>query len=94
MSEPDLDPEVIPIDGGTITVYPADLVPVTREQDGTVTYGDPLHVRALIEVRLYSEPDGFFAFDLTPAQARALAATVERHCPDADPADSAKTGAA
>jgi hypothetical protein len=83
-----MDPETIPVSGGRIEVFPADTVPVHRGPDGTVTYGEPLHTRALVQVSLYSDPDGgFFAFDLTPAQARALAVSVERHCPDADPAD-------
>jgi hypothetical protein len=78
----EMDPEVIPISGGSITVYPLDTVPVHREPDGTVTYGDPRHVCATIQVFLHSDPDGIFAFDLTPAQARALAVSVGRHCPD------------
>ena len=87
-----MDPEVVYISGGSIEVHPADLVPVHREPDGTVTYGEPLHAEANVRVSLYSE-DGFFAFSLTPAQARALTASVDRHCPDADPADTVTAGA-
>ena len=88
-----MDPEVVYLTGGSIEVHPAKRTPVHREPDGTVTYGDPLHVHANVRVFLHSE-DGFFAFSLTPAQARALAASVYRHCPDADPADVATAGAA
>jgi hypothetical protein len=94
VSDRDLDPEVVRITGGSIHVYPIDTTPVHREADGTVIYGDPRHVCATIQVHLFSDPDGIFAFDLTPAQARALAASVERHCPDADPSDVATAGAA
>jgi hypothetical protein len=86
------NPEVVCITGGSIEVHRADLVPVHREPDGTVTYGEPLHVEANVRIFLHSE-DGFFAFSLTPAQARALTASVDRHCPDADPADTEAAGA-
>ena len=88
-----MDPEVVCISGGSIEVHPADLVPVHCEPGGTTTYGDPQHVMANVRVFLHSE-DGFFAFSLTPAQSRALAASVDRHCPDADPADVTVAGAA
>ena len=93
MSKPNTDPEAVYITGGSIEIHPSDYVHVHREPDGTVTTGDPLHVQANVRVSLHSE-DGFFAFSLTPAQARALAASVDRHCPDAKPGDTAVTGAA
>ena len=88
-----MDPEVVYITGGSIEVHPANLVHVRREPDGTMTMDDPRHVQANVRVFLHSE-EGFFAFSLSPAQARALAASVDRHCPDADPADVTMTGAA
>ena len=93
MSEWNMDPEVVCIAGGSIEVHPAEFTRVHRGPDGDVTYGDPLHVHANVRVFLHSE-DGFFAFGITPAQARALAASVNRHCPDADPADTETAGAA
>ena len=88
-----MDPEVIYIAGGSIEVHPAERRSVHRGPDGTTAYGDPQHVQANVRVFLHSE-DGFFAFSLTPAQARELAASVDRHCPDADPADVTTAGAA
>ena len=93
VSKWNMDPEVVYITGGSIEVHPSDRMPVRRGPDGTMTYGDPLHVEANVRVFLHSE-EGFFAFSLTPAQARALAASVDRHCPDADPADAEAAGAA
>ena len=93
MSRWNMDPEVVYIAGGSIEVHPADQVPVHRAPDGGMTCGDPLHVHASVRVFLHSG-DGFLAFGLTPAQARALAASVGRICPDADPADTASAGAA
>ena len=93
VSKWNMDPEVVYISGGSIEVHPAERVPVHRGPDGTTAYGDPQHVMVNVRVFLHSE-DGFFAFSLTPAQARALAASVDRHCPDADPADVAAAGAA
>jgi hypothetical protein len=87
-----MDPEVVYITGGSIEVHPMDRIPVRRGPDGTTQYGDPLHVQANVRVFLHGE-DGFFAFSLTPAQAAALAASVDRHCPDADPLDIVTTGA-
>ena len=81
MSEWNMDPEVVCIAGGSIEVHPAEFTRVHRGPDGTV------------RVFLHSE-NGFFAFGLTPAQARALAASVDRHCPDADPADTVAAGTA
>jgi hypothetical protein len=88
-----MDPEVVHITGGSIEVHPAVMVRVHREDDGAVTYGTPRHVQANARVFLHGE-DGFFAFSLTPAQAAALAASVGRHCPDADPSDVEAAGAA
>lgn len=87
-----MDPEVVCIAGGSIEVHPSDYVHVHRRPDGGVTMDDLVHLQANVRVFLHSE-DGFFAFNLTPAQARALAASVDRHCPDADPADVTVTGA-
>lgn len=93
VSKWNMDPEVVYIADGRIEVHPAEYVRVHRGPDGSTAYGDPLHVQANVRIFLHSE-DGFFAFSLTPAQARALAASVDRHCPDADPADVAAAGAA
>lgn len=84
MSKWNLDPEVVCMAGGYIEIHPADFTRMRRNPDGTVTVSDPLLFQANVRVYLQSE-DGFFAFSLTPAEARALAASVERHCPDADP---------
>jgi hypothetical protein len=83
MSELSKDPEVIPIGFGSIEVRPMERRRVSRQPDGTMTQGDPYYVEAHVRITLPSE-DGFFAFGLTPAQARALTASVDRHCPDAD----------
>jgi len=93
VSKWNLDPEVVYITGGSIEIHPSDFVHVHRDPDGTTVMGDTLHVQANVRVFLHSE-EGFFAFSLSPAQARALAASVDRHCPDADPADMTTTGAA
>lgn len=93
MSKWNLDPEAVYFSGGSIEVHRVDRTPVHCEDDGTVTFGDPLHVQANVRVFLRGE-DGFFAFSLTPAEARALAASVDRHCPDADPEDAVAAGAA
>lgn len=75
-------PETIPISGGHIEVHPADFTRIDRQPDGTVTMCGPFHVEVNVRVFLRGE-NGFFAFNLSPAQARALVASVERHCPDA-----------
>ena len=92
MSKWNLDPEVVYISGGSIEVYPADFQRMKRAADGSVTVSDPVHSQAGVRVFLHGE-DGFFAFSLSPAEVCALAASVDRHCPDADPADVAVTGA-
>jgi hypothetical protein len=92
VSKWNLDPEVVYIQGGSIEVHRMDRTPVHRDDDGTTVFGDPLHVQANVRVFLHGE-EGFFAFSLSPAEASALAASVERHCPDADPADAVITGA-
>ena len=48
-----------------------------------VFFGNRAARLANVRVFLHGE-DGFFAFNLSPAQARALAASVDRHCPDAE----------
>ena len=78
-----LDPETIPISGGHIEVHPAEFTRIYRQPDGTTARSDPFHIEANVRVFLRSE-DGFFAFNLSPAQALALAASVDRHCPAAD----------
>lgn len=88
-----MDPEVVCIAGGSIEVHPAEMVRVSREADGSVTRSDPKHAAANVRVFLHGE-DGFFAFSISPAQARALAASVDRHCPDADPLETVTAGAA
>jgi len=93
VSKWNLDPEVVYISGGSIEVHPAEFQRMKRNADGSVTVSDPVHSQAGVRVFLHSE-EGFFAFSMTPAEARALAASVDRHCPDADPADVAVTGAA
>ena len=93
VSKWNMDPEVVYIAGGSVEVHSSDCVRVHREPDGTVTMDDPRHLQANVRVFLHSE-EGFFAFNLSPAQARALAASVDRHCPDADPADVTTAGAA
>jgi hypothetical protein len=83
VSERNLDPETIPLGGGDyIEVHPAEYLTASRQPDGAVTYGVSLHTKANVRVFLPGE-DGFFAFPLSPEQARALAASVDRHCPDA-----------
>lgn len=82
-SELSKDPEVIPIGFGSIEVRPMERRTMRRQPDGTVTQSDPYYIEAHVRVTL-SGQDGFFAFGLTPAQARALTAAVDRHCPDAD----------
>lgn len=77
-----MQPETIRISGGVIKVLPADYVTVTREPDGTTSYGPVQHRSASIRVHLDSE-DGFFAFDLSVDEAALLAAAVPRACPDA-----------
>src|SRR5215469_8803376 len=54
MSKWNLDPEVVYITGGSIEIHRLDRTPVHREPDGTVTYGDPLHVQANVRVYLHS----------------------------------------
>lgn len=93
VSKWNMGPEVVYITDGSIEIHPSNYLHVHCEPDGAVTMGDPLHLQANVRVFLHSE-DGFFAFSLTPAQARALAASVDRHCPDADPADVTAAGAA
>lgn len=83
MSKWDMDPEVVYIAGGSIEVHPSDFIHVSQQPDGTVSRSDPFHVEANVRVFLHGE-DGFFAFSISPVQARALAASVDRHCPDAD----------
>lgn len=82
MSNWNLDPEVVYITGGSIEVHPCDYVHVTRDRDFAEAMADPSHIEANVRVFLHSE-EGFFAFNLSPGQARALAASVDRHCPDA-----------
>lgn len=85
MSKWNLDPEVVYISGGSIEIHPAGRTTVTRQPDGSIAHSDPLHDAANVRVFLHSE-DGFFAFTLSPAQCRELAASVDRHCPDAQAA--------
>lgn len=82
MAELSNDPEVIPIGFGAIEVRPMKRCTVSRGADGKVVQGDPYHVEAHVTVKLAGFDD-FFAFGITPAQARALLASVESHCPDA-----------
>ena len=85
MSKWNLDPEVVYITDGSIEVHPSDFIHISRQPDGTTARSDPFHVEANVHVFLHGE-DGFFAFSLSPAQARSLAASVDRHCPDAEEA--------
>jgi hypothetical protein len=87
VSRRNLDPEVVCITGGSIEVHRMDRILVHLSPGAGLSYGDPLHVQANVRVFLHGE-DGFFAFSLSPAQAQALAASVTRHCPDADPEDA------
>lgn len=73
---------------GHIQVCPAALTTVTRQPDGSTVQGEPLYEQANVRVHLAGE-DGFYAFPLTPAAARALAAAVGRVCPDADEGEPA-----
>lgn len=77
-----MDTEVVYITGGSIEVHPSDFIHVSQQPDGTTARSDPFHVEANVRVFLRGE-EGFFAFNLSPAQARSLAASVDRHCPDA-----------
>ena len=79
-----MDTEVICITGGSIEVHPAERVTLSRQPDGSTVQSEPYHVEANVRVFLHSE-EGFFAFNISPEQARALAASVDRHCPDAAP---------
>ena len=92
MSRWNLDPEVVYITGGSIEVHCMHRTPVRLDENGFVQMGDPLHVVANVRVFLHGE-EGFFAFSLSPAEARALAASVDRHCPDADSGEAVVTGA-
>jgi len=78
-----MQPERIRISDAVIEVHPSDYVTVTRQPDGEVAYGPVRHVAANVRVYLDGE-DGFFAFGITPAQARELLAAVERNSPDAE----------
>lgn len=69
MSELSTDPEVIPIGFGSIEVRPMERRTVTRQPDGKVTQGDPHYVEAHVRVAVDGQ-DGFFAFGITPQQAR------------------------
>jgi hypothetical protein len=86
VSKWNLDPEVVYLSGGSIEVHEMHRTPVHLTDDGLVQMGDPLHVQANVRVFLHGE-EGFFAFSLSPAEASALAASVDRHCPDAEPED-------
>lgn len=79
-----MESKLIRIAGGVIEVWPTDCVTVTRQPDGTTSYGPVRHRSASIRVHLDSE-DGFFAFDLSVDQAALLAAAVPLACPDAYP---------
>lgn len=77
-----MQPERIRISGGVIEVHPSDYFTVTRQPDGSTSYGQPQHVAANVRVYLDGE-DGFFAFTLSPTGAALLAEAVQRACPDA-----------
>lgn len=83
MSDLSTDPEVIPIGFGSIEVRPMERRTISRDADGKTVQGDPYYVEAHLRVQLAGFDD-FFAFGITPQQARKLLESVERHCPDAE----------
>lgn len=76
-----MQPERIRISGGVIEVHPSDFVTLTRQPDGSTSYGPTQHVAANVRVYLDGE-DGFFAFQLSVDGAEILLHAVQRACPD------------